>query len=175
MPCHNKIILFIFFISFCSSISLDHETLVFEGGVDKIICKNLVISTNDLVFLEDRWLMENSTEERNLKEYKTKISELDLKITYENPLYVNGSRSVKICLQGKEEIYKGVILITEINGNGGIGSWLEVYIGDEFILKETESLSPFLKSFLRYSAIVFAGLLFYLIFTIIEKRKLKLV
>jgi hypothetical protein len=171
----NKLVLFILLISFSSAIGLSHEKITFEGNADENICEEVIISTNDLVFLEDRWLSEDSINKRDLKDYDLKISELDLEITYENPIYVNGSRNVKICIKGKEGIYNGIILFTEINGNGGIGTWLEIYIGNEFIPKEVKIVNPYLGKILRYSAILLFFLIVYLVFTIVEKRKLRLI
>ena len=139
MKKYSIIILFVLVISFASAIKfgISPDKVVLKGESDDLICANItILGDRNLIFEGDIRLSEVET--KNLADYKLTPEEANLKVLYDKETF-KGEK--QICISGKNMKYYGALTYKIVGTNYGVGTWLEIDIGNENRFMKTFSIT----------------------------------
>lgn len=139
MKKYLAIILFLFVISFSSAIKfgVSPDKILLEGNNNELICSNFtLLGDTNLIFNGDILFSERETKE--LTDYNLSVEEISLKVFYDKQTF---SGEKQICVIGKNSKYYGALTYKVVGTNYGIGTWVEINIGEENFFIRTEAIT----------------------------------
>jgi hypothetical protein len=139
MKKYLAVILFLLLISFTSAIKfgIGPDKIVLSGENNELICANFtILGDNNLIFNGTIKFSERETKE--LTDYQLSAEDLSLKVIYDRQTFVGQKQ---ICVIGKNVKYSGALTYNIVGTNYGIGTWLEINIGNENVLIKAKSIT----------------------------------
>lgn len=139
MKKYLTIVFVLFLISFASAIKfgISPEKIILNGENNELICANFtLIGDSNLIYEGEIKFSEREAKE--LADYKLNAEEIGLKIIYDKQTF-KGPK--KICVVGKDSKYYGAITYKIAGTNYGVGTWLEINIGNENLFIRAKSIT----------------------------------
>ncbi|MEK6890896.1 MAG: hypothetical protein AABX03_02055 [Nanoarchaeota archaeon] len=130
---------------YANSLGLSRANLEFVGDIGEEVCKELIIFSGESVSVsgEDRWSLKNSKE---LSDYTKYADELKIDINYPESVNFNKKETVNVCITGNENgKYHGVLIYKDPE-IAGVGTWLEVTVGNGINPNSDEGEKETIKS-----------------------------
>jgi hypothetical protein len=122
------VLFFVFLMSFVSAIKVSPTEVHFEGKAGEKICENVSVFCNGVVFIENRWAVNES---RSFSDYKSDSSFFGLDMIYDNNFFVFNYTEKTICVKAdKEGFYSGILLLRLKDSNEGVGVWMDVNVSE---------------------------------------------
>ena len=137
---------------YSASLGLSKAELSFVAEINQEVCKEISIFSGERITVtgEDRW---NIRDTKNLNDYTLDSNELDIIIDYPSGITFNKKETFDVCITGKENGRYYGVLIFKGEESVGVGTWLEVVIGNGI----NPNLARFDENTNRSSSVVLTG------------------
>lgn len=175
------IFILIIFVKTTFAMAASPPELFFNGSINENICKSITLNGTENIIILDRWVKDKE-KTKDLSQYNIKSEDLKLNFNYLNQFYLEGHKSINICLNSKRTgEYFGVLLIQSREKPVGLGIWInakitsleeeKVSLINSNVIKENETqVNPKIVIFL----LIILILLSVLVYLLIKKLHLKI-